>query len=66
MTTAIPEDLARSVPDERTRRAWATYRDNLTGLDGVAYDEAERAEWEHLQTELQEIVEPAAASASGG
>ncbi len=56
MTTATPEDLAHSGADAQTRQAWATYRENLVELDGVAYDEAERSEWEHLQTELREIT----------
>jgi hypothetical protein len=42
--------------EERTRRAWGLYRENLSDLDGVAYDHAERAEWGHLQTELREIA----------
>ncbi|MCW3009985.1 MAG: hypothetical protein JWO90_389 [Solirubrobacterales bacterium] len=43
--------------EERTRNVWGTYRENLVDLDGAAYDHAERAEWEHLQTELREIAE---------
>ena len=42
--------------EERARRAWGMYRENLVDLDGIAYDQAERAEWEHLQTELREIA----------
>ncbi len=42
--------------DARARRAWATYRENLVELDGLAYDEAERTEWEYLQAELREIA----------
>ena len=56
MTTATPEHLSRSRLDSRVRRAWATYREHLVDLDGVAYDQAERAEWEHLQVELREIA----------
>lgn len=56
MTTATPEDLTRSGLDARTLRAWTVYREHLLALDGIAYDEAERAEWEHLQTELREIA----------
>ena len=52
--------------EERARRAWGSYRENLVDLDGIAYDQAERAEWEHLQTELRDIAtERAAAEASG-
>jgi hypothetical protein len=42
--------------EERTRQAWGLYRENLSDLDGVAYDHAERAEWGHLQTELRAIA----------
>lgn len=42
--------------DERARVAWGTYREHLVDLDGVAYDHAERAEWEHLQEELRGIA----------
>jgi len=49
--------------EERARRAWGSYRENLVDLDGIAYDHAERAEWEHLQTELREIATQRAAAA---
>lgn len=42
--------------EARLREAWARYREHLVDLDGIAYLEAERAEWEHLQTELREIA----------
>ncbi len=42
--------------DERVRTSWGLYRENLAELDGIAYLEAERAEWEHLQAELEEIA----------
>ena len=52
------DDVPRRLTEleERTRRAWGLYRENLSDLDGVAYDHAERAEWGHLQTELREIA----------
>jgi hypothetical protein len=56
MTTAAPHDVTHSASDERIRRAWASYRENLVDLDGVAYVESERAEWEYLQAELREIA----------
>lgn len=57
MTTfAVHEDRKLADLEQRARRAWGSYRENLVGLAGVAYDEAERAEWEHLQTELREIA----------
>jgi hypothetical protein len=55
-TAATPEHQSRSHLDSRVRHAWATYREHLVDLDGVAYDLAERAEWEHLQVELREIA----------
>jgi hypothetical protein len=45
--------------DEGTRRAWATYRDNLRDLVGAAYDEEERRSWERLQRELEKLAEDA-------
>jgi len=51
--------------EERVRRAWSAYRENLAELDGVAYDEAERAEWEYLQVELREIATERAAARDG-
>jgi hypothetical protein len=58
MTTFATHEGSRLAELEaRARRAWGMYRDNLVELDGVAYDAAERAEWEHLQTELREIAE---------
>ena len=57
MTTFATHDPTRLAElEERARRAWGMYRENLVDLDGVAYDHAERAEWEHLQTELLEIA----------
>lgn len=43
--------------EARVREAWGLYRENLSELDGIAYDEAEKAEWEHLQDELKEITD---------
>lgn len=48
-----PDQLAAL--EARMREAWGMYRDNLVELDGVAYLEAERAEWGHLQEELKAI-----------
>ncbi|MBA2348444.1 MAG: hypothetical protein H0V81_09125 [Solirubrobacterales bacterium] len=49
-----PELLAL---EARLKAAWGRYREHLVDLDGIAYREAERAEWEHLQTDLQEIAQ---------
>ncbi len=56
--STFADDVPRRLTEleERTRRAWGLYRENLSDLDGVAYDHAERAEWGHLQTELREIA----------
>jgi len=56
--STFADDVPRRLTEleERTRRAWGLYRENLSELDGVAYDHAERAEWGHLQTELREIA----------
>ena len=63
MTTSATHEGSRSSGlDERARRVWAMYRENLVDLDGIAYDEAERAEWEYLQTELREIAAERAAA----
>ena len=63
MTTfATHEGAKLEELDERARQAWGSYRENLVDLDGIAYDEAERAEWEYLQTELREIAAERAAA----
>ncbi len=66
MTTfATHEGSELTELEERVRRAWGSYRENLVDLDGIAYDQAERAEWEHLQTDLRAIAaERAAAKAA--
>lgn len=56
-TSATHEGSRLAELEERLRLAWGSYRENLVDLDGLAYDEAERAEWEHLQTELREIAD---------
>jgi len=57
MTTLATQDGSKLAElEQRARKAWGMYRENLVDLDGIAYDEAERAEWEHLQSELREIA----------
>lgn len=63
MTTYAPHDAAL---DERTRKAWTAYRDQLADLSGKAYDEAETAAWEHLQETLRDIADDRAALYTGG
>jgi len=55
-TFATHEDPKLADLEERARTAWASYRENLVDLHGIAYDEAERAEWEYLQVELLGIA----------
>jgi hypothetical protein len=63
MTTYTPHD---STLDERTRKAWTAYSDELSELAGRAYDEAEAAAWDRLQDALREIEEDRAALHTGG
>ena len=57
MTTFATPGTARLLAelDARTRVAWTTYRDALSGLEGAAYDGAEAAEWDQLQATLGEV-----------
>jgi hypothetical protein len=52
--------------DERTRRAWTTYRDALRDLTGQDYDEAEHRSWERLQRKLKQLADERAALRTGG
>jgi hypothetical protein len=63
MTTYAPHDATL---DERTRKAWGAYRDELADLSGKAYDEAETTAWERLQETLGDIAEDRAALHTGG
>ncbi len=63
MTTFTPHD---SPLDERTRKAWSVYREDLAELQGRAYDAAESESWDRLQEQLQEIEADRAALHTGG
>lgn len=63
MTTYAPNDATL---DERTRKAWGAYRDELADLSGKAYDEAETPAWERLQETLRDIEDDRAALHTGG
>jgi hypothetical protein len=63
MTTYAPNDATL---DERTRKAWGAYRDELADLSGKAYDEAESPAWERLQETLRDIEDDRAALHTGG
>ena len=58
MTTFATPDTERLLAelDGRTRAAWTTYRDELSSLEGRAYDDAEAAAWEQLQATLHELA----------
>lgn len=51
MTTFAPQDTERELA-ARTREAWTAYRDDLAGLSGQAYADAETAAWDQLQATL--------------
>ena len=52
MATYTPNE---STVDERIRKAWAAYRDDIADLDGAAYDAAEEESWQRLQEKLEAI-----------
>ncbi|HEY1510872.1 MAG TPA: hypothetical protein VGF93_17825 [Solirubrobacteraceae bacterium] len=41
--------------DVGTRRAWSAYSQHLQGLNGDAYEDAERESWAELQSELRRL-----------
>lgn len=57
MTTFATPDTARRLAelDARTRVAWTSYREELSGLEGKRYDDAEPAAWDQLQATLREV-----------
>ncbi|HEX5925244.1 MAG TPA: hypothetical protein VFY45_15550 [Baekduia sp.] len=63
MATFTPHD---STLDERTRKAWSAYREDLAELQGRAYDAAEAESWDRLQEQLQDIEADRAALHTGG
>jgi hypothetical protein len=63
MTTFTPQD---STLDERTRKAWTAYREDLAELQGRAYDAAEAESWDRLQEQLRDIEADRAALHTGG
>lgn len=59
MTTfAADHDTSRQLEelDERTRTAWADYRNSTSALAGSDYEEAELVSWERLQRALDEVA----------
>jgi chromosome segregation ATPase len=60
MTTAAPRrDVPATLEEvvERTHEAWTDYREQLRGLEGRDYDEAEHRAWERLQRQLRRLEE---------
>lgn len=57
MTTFATPDTARLLAelDARLRAAWTAYGDELSTLEGKAYDAAEPAAWDQLQATLREV-----------
>ena len=57
MTTFAPQDTERRQAElaERTREAWTAYRDDLHGLEGRDYADAEGAAWDQLQAALHAL-----------
>jgi hypothetical protein len=57
MTIYAPEDTERRLEElaERERDAWSIYREDMRGLVGRRYDEAETEAWDELQRELLEL-----------
>jgi hypothetical protein len=42
--------------DDRTRDAWADYRQSLNDLNGSEYEDAELISWERLQAALHDVA----------
>ena len=58
MTTfAAPQDTEREL-EARTSAAWSGYRDELQGLAGQDYADAEALAWDRLQVALGELQPP--------
>jgi hypothetical protein len=57
MTTYISDHRARRLADieQRQRQAWEAYSDDLRGLEGQDYEEAEGESWDRLQRKLREL-----------
>jgi hypothetical protein len=63
MATLSPHE---STLDERTRKAWGTYREEIVELQGRAYDAAESESWDRLQELLRDIENDRAALHTDG
>jgi hypothetical protein len=63
MATLSPHE---STLDERTRKAWSGYHEEIVELRGRAYDIAEAESWDRLQELLRDIETDRAALHTGG
>jgi len=62
MTTfAAPHEIERRIAELEagTAAAWTSYRDELHGLAGQEYADAEALAWDRLQSTLRELQVPA-------
>ena len=55
MSTTAPDLNKLRELDERTRRAWMTYTEQLRDLAGEEYERAENVSWTELQRELRRL-----------
>jgi hypothetical protein len=57
MTIYAPDDTDRLLEElaEREREAWLIYSEDLVGLVGRRYDDAEAEAWDELQRVLAEL-----------
>jgi hypothetical protein len=69
MATFAPKHDFETQLDERVRAAWDVYKQQLDGLGGRAYDDAEADAWAELQDTLRDVEDEreahAIASAAG-
>ena len=69
MTTfATQPEIERRIAeiDACKRAAWAAYREDLRGLEGHRYDDAEPASWDRLQATLRDLDAERAGLAAAG
>lgn len=55
MTAVAPHSERIRQLDNDTRRAWNAYSERLRDLEGDAYEQAERASWAKLQSDLRRV-----------
>ncbi len=56
MVTIVPDtEKLRELDDEKRRRAWNDYYDNVQELSGEEYEQVELESWDTMQGELRRI-----------